>query len=184
MAAIANIVLTIFSPSPTHFEVSVDADMLKKVDLDWAAMAFPSRVLPVPGGPKNITPRGGALIPLKMSGLSIGQMMISWMVFFANSRPAMSSHSIVSYLSIISFSISSTMRGSKFLYLSSVIHSGKSSLFLSSFSFSSSLPMPLIICYWTDLPGWKPPDWPPEPGPYPSPPFVGGTNLRLPPIPG
>ena len=34
MAAIANMVLTIFSPSPTHFEVRVDADMLRKVDLD------------------------------------------------------------------------------------------------------------------------------------------------------
>ena len=34
MAAMANIVLTIFSPSPTHLEVNVDAEMLKKVDLD------------------------------------------------------------------------------------------------------------------------------------------------------
>jgi len=34
IAAIANIVLTIFSPSPTHFDVRVDADMLKNVDFD------------------------------------------------------------------------------------------------------------------------------------------------------
>jgi len=34
MAAIANIVLTIFSPSPTHFEVKVEAEILKKVALD------------------------------------------------------------------------------------------------------------------------------------------------------
>jgi hypothetical protein len=34
MAAIANIVLTIFSPSPTHFEVIVDAEILIKVAFD------------------------------------------------------------------------------------------------------------------------------------------------------
>ena len=56
MAAIANIVLTIFSPSHTHFEVRVLAEMDKKVDLVWADMAFPNNVLPVPGGPKNKTP--------------------------------------------------------------------------------------------------------------------------------
>jgi hypothetical protein len=94
IAAIANIVLTIFSPSPTHLEVSVDAEILKNVDFDYAAIAFPSKVLPVPGGPKNSTPRGGARIPVKMSGLSIGQIIISWIVFFANSRPAISAQVI------------------------------------------------------------------------------------------
>lgn len=48
-----------------------------KVDLDYAAIAFPRRVLPVPGGPKNITPRGGARMPQNISGLSMGQMIIS-----------------------------------------------------------------------------------------------------------
>jgi hypothetical protein len=56
MAAIANIVLTIFSPSPTHFDVRVLAEILMKVDLDWAAIAFPKSVFPVPGGPKNKIP--------------------------------------------------------------------------------------------------------------------------------
>ena len=126
MAAIANIVRTIFSPSPTHFEVKVDAEMLKKVDFDWAAIALPSRVLPVPGGPKNMMPLGGARIPLKMSGRSMGQMIISLIVFFANSRPAMSSHVMFSWRSIISFSMHSTMRGSRFLYLSSCNSSGRS----------------------------------------------------------
>lgn len=56
MAAMANIVLTIFSPSPTHLEVKVLALIDMKVDLDWAAIALPKRVLPVPGGPKNNTP--------------------------------------------------------------------------------------------------------------------------------
>jgi hypothetical protein len=115
----ANIVRTIFSPSPTHFEVKVLAEIDKNVDLDCAAIALPSNVLPVPGGPKNITPLGGALIPVKMSGLSIGQMIISWIIFLANSKPAISSHLILGYFSIISPSIISTILGSKFLYLSS-----------------------------------------------------------------
>lgn len=56
MAAIANIVRTIFSPSPTHLEVRVLAEIDINVDFDCAAMAFPRRVLPVPGGPKKSTP--------------------------------------------------------------------------------------------------------------------------------
>lgn len=49
-------VLTIFSPSPTHLEVMVLAEIDIKVDLDCAAIALPRSVLPVPGGPKNRTP--------------------------------------------------------------------------------------------------------------------------------
>ena len=109
MAAIANIVLTIFSPSPTHFEVRVLAEILIKVDLHSAAIALPSKVFPVPGGPKNITPLGGALIPLKMSGLYIGHMITSFIVFLANSNPAISSHDTLGCLSMISFSINSTI---------------------------------------------------------------------------
>ena len=78
-------------------------------------MALPSKVLPVPGGPKNMTPRGGARSPVKMSGLNIGQMIISWMIFLAGSKPAMSSQEMFNYRSMISFSISSTIRGSRFL---------------------------------------------------------------------
>lgn len=162
IAAIANIVLTIFSPSPTHLLVKVDAEIDKNVDFDYAAIAFPSKVLPVPGGPKNITPLGGALIPVKISGLSIGHIIISWMIFLAFSNPAISSHFTLGYFSIISFSISSTILGSKFLYLSSSIkfwlHS--LSLLLSCFN----------ICYWTDRPGLKlPPSL-----------LVGATNFLFP----
>lgn len=32
---------TIFSPSPTHLDVSDDALMLKKVDFDWLAIHLP-----------------------------------------------------------------------------------------------------------------------------------------------
>ena len=56
MAAIANIVLTIFSPSPTHFEVKLEAEIDMKVDLEVEAIALPKRVFPVPGGPKKSTP--------------------------------------------------------------------------------------------------------------------------------
>lgn len=39
--------LTVFSPSPTHFEVSEDAEMLKNVAPDFDAIAFPIIVFPV-----------------------------------------------------------------------------------------------------------------------------------------
>lgn len=32
---------TIFSPSPTHLEVRLEAEMAKKVELLWQAMHFP-----------------------------------------------------------------------------------------------------------------------------------------------
>ena len=69
-------------------------------------------------------PLGGALIPVKISGRSIGQIIISLIVFFANSNPAMSSQVIFGYFSMISPSMSSTIFGSKFLYLSSSLHAG------------------------------------------------------------
>ena len=51
-------VRTIFSPSPIHFEVKLEALMLKKVALMFEAMALPIRVFPVPGGPKSSKPCG------------------------------------------------------------------------------------------------------------------------------
>jgi hypothetical protein len=33
--------LTIFSPSPIHLEVRLEAEMAKKVELLWQAMHFP-----------------------------------------------------------------------------------------------------------------------------------------------
>lgn len=50
-AATANRARTIFSPSPIHFEVKLDALMLKNVEFDCDAMHFPINVFPVPGGP-------------------------------------------------------------------------------------------------------------------------------------
>jgi hypothetical protein len=75
--ATAKSALTIFSPSPTHLEVSDEALMLKKVDLDCEAMHFPISVLPVPGGPKSRMPFGGPRSPAKMSGRNSGHTTIS-----------------------------------------------------------------------------------------------------------
>jgi len=41
--------LTLFSPSPTHLLVNVEADILKNVEPDSLAIAFPIIVFPVPG---------------------------------------------------------------------------------------------------------------------------------------
>lgn len=43
--AIANSVLTIFSPSPTHLLVSELAEIEKKVEFDSLAIAFPIHIL-------------------------------------------------------------------------------------------------------------------------------------------
>ena len=56
MVAISNNVFTIFSPSPTHLLVRDLADILKNVEADSVAIAFPIIVLPVPGGPNNSNP--------------------------------------------------------------------------------------------------------------------------------
>lgn len=50
--------------------------MLKKVAEASLAIAFPIMVLPVPGGPNKRMALGGARMPVKMSGLSIGQTII------------------------------------------------------------------------------------------------------------
>lgn len=93
MAATANNARTIFSPSPTHFDVSDDALMLKKVEFDWDAMHLPTIVLPVPGGPNSRMPRGGRRKPVNISGRRIGQTTASFIVVLAYSKPAISSQS-------------------------------------------------------------------------------------------
>ena len=44
------------------------AEMLKKQAEAWLARALANKVFPVPGGPNNKIPLGGALIPVKISG--------------------------------------------------------------------------------------------------------------------
>jgi hypothetical protein len=50
--------------------------ILKKVADASLAIALPIIVFPVPGGPNSKIPLGGALSPLKISGLSMGQTII------------------------------------------------------------------------------------------------------------
>ncbi len=61
-----------FSLSPIYLETNVEALKLKNVALHSFAVALASIVLPLPGGPKNKIPRGGALIPVNISGLKLG----------------------------------------------------------------------------------------------------------------
>jgi hypothetical protein len=74
--AIAKRVFTSFSLYPTHLLVSELALILKKVAEASLAIALPIIVFPVPGGPNKRIALGGARIPVKISGLSIGQTII------------------------------------------------------------------------------------------------------------
>lgn len=118
--AIVNKVLTRFSPSPIHLLVRLEAEILKKVDPDSLAMAFPIIVFPVPGGPKRSTPLGGAAKPLNNSGFYLGKIRVSNIIYFANSNPAISSQLIFNEDSKILLYISFTKSGSKPLNRSSM----------------------------------------------------------------
>ena len=66
-----------FSPSPTHLDMRVEADMAKKVAPDCAATALAIMVFPVPGGPNMSTPLGGARRPRHRSGRRLGRTTAS-----------------------------------------------------------------------------------------------------------
>ena len=66
-----------FSESPTHLETKEDAEMLKNVALHSLATALANMVLPLPGGPKSSTPRGGRRTPEKSTGFRTGATTIS-----------------------------------------------------------------------------------------------------------
>lgn len=118
--AIENSVLTNFSLYPTHLLVIELALILKNVAWASLAIALPIIVLPVPGGPKRSIPFGGARSPVKMSGLSIGQTIISCIIFLANPNPAIWDHSTFLSLSTISDSIIWTNFAYKLAYLGSI----------------------------------------------------------------
>jgi hypothetical protein len=107
--------------------------MLKKVAEASLAIAFPIMVFPVPGGPNKRIARGGARMPVKMSGLSMGQTIISWMIFLANPKPAIWLHFTVSPFYKISESMMFTSFYSKFLYVGSLAASSYSLFSYSSF---------------------------------------------------
>jgi hypothetical protein len=56
--------------------VSDEDEMLKNKALDSVATAFPSIVLPVPGGPKRRIPLGGARRPVNKSGRFDGRITV------------------------------------------------------------------------------------------------------------
>ena len=112
-----------FSPSPIHLDVSVEALMLKNVDLHSVATALARRVLPVPGGPYNSIPLDGAYNPLKMSGLSAGSTMVSFNIFFTSAKPLMSSHFTFGFPSRTESWMLSRMAGSTLDFDSSFFYS-------------------------------------------------------------
>ncbi len=93
--------------SLTHLDVKDEAEMEKKVKPASVAMALAIMVLPLPGGPNNNRPRGGArnwhyqirkervwhfdtltLTPWNKSGRLAGWIIISSSVFLTFSKPA------------------------------------------------------------------------------------------------
>ena len=66
-------------PSKELGEQAVEylAEMLKNVVFDSCATALAIIVLPLPGGPNNNRPRGGARIPMNKSGRKLGKMTAS-----------------------------------------------------------------------------------------------------------
>ena len=69
---ISNRIRTNFSDSPLYFEVRVDELTLKNVVPHSVATALANIVFPVPGGPTINTPLQGLRIPLKKSGINMG----------------------------------------------------------------------------------------------------------------
>ena len=64
----ANNALTNFSLSPTYFEVTLAALMLKNVISQAVATPRASKVFPLPGGPNKSKPLAGVRKPVNSSG--------------------------------------------------------------------------------------------------------------------
>ncbi len=71
----------IFYDSPFHLLARLDADTLK--NMLSLATAFASRVFPVPGGPNKRIPFMAFRIPLKKSGIILGNKTASCNKFLA-----------------------------------------------------------------------------------------------------
>ena len=110
--ATAKSAFTIFSPSPIHLDMRLDAEMEKKVEDESVAIALAINVLPVPGGPKSSRPFGGRLAPTKSSGRRRGRTVISVTDCFAKAKPAIESQLTPGERSTTSVRICSTRPGS------------------------------------------------------------------------
>ena len=75
--SISKSILTNFYESPFHLDAKVDEVTLKKVVFPPEAIAFASKVLPVPGGPKSKTPFQALLIPVNKPGIKSGSKTAS-----------------------------------------------------------------------------------------------------------
>eukprot|EP00756_Hemistasia_phaeocysticola_P048202 Hpha_TRINITY_DN22635_c0_g1::TRINITY_DN22635_c0_g1_i1::g.192678::m.192678 len=137
--ATANNARTIFSPSPTHFDISELALILKKVEALSEAIAFPIIVFPVPGGPKRRSPLAGRRIPWNRSGRMRGHIIASLTASFAWLSPMTSSHFVLHEVST-SLHMDSRRAGSTFLSLSGTLPSASSRH--SGIAFSSLPPLP------------------------------------------
>ena len=92
------------APRPTNISTKLEPEAAKKSTPAWAATARASIVLPVPGGPKSSTPRGGwAPSAAKRSG-SRSHSATSISSSLAASTPCTSSQSTGSVL--LAFTVS------------------------------------------------------------------------------
>ena len=88
--AFLNRSLTLEAPTPTNISTNSDPEMLKKGTPASPAIAFAKSVLPVPGGPTNITPFGiFAPTAVNLSG-RLRKETTSSNSSFASSTPATS----------------------------------------------------------------------------------------------
>ena len=86
------LVQTIFSLSPTHLDIKLDAEIEKKFIPDTDDSTFAMKDLPVPGGPYNRIPFHGFLFPVNSCGNFCGRMTASSSDCLASSNPATSFH--------------------------------------------------------------------------------------------
>ena len=107
-----------FSDSPTYFDIKSELDILKNVELHSVAHALAIKVFPVPGGPYNRIPFQGSTLPVKKSGIYIGNIKASYKDFLASTKPATSSHLTLGFSPIIAYSILSlSLSSSPLLHL-------------------------------------------------------------------
>lgn len=96
--AISNKDLSVFSASPTYFDIKSEEETLKKVPpCISVAQALAKKVFPVPGGPYNKIPFQGVLSPTKTYGNLIGNITAYCNTFLACSRPPTSSHDTLGF---------------------------------------------------------------------------------------
>lgn len=90
--AVSNSYFKIFSLSPMYLEIISDELMEKNFKLHIVAHALAKNVFPVPDGPYKRIPLHGFLIPSKIDGNLMGKIKVSFKIYLAFYKPAISSH--------------------------------------------------------------------------------------------